>query len=86
MKTNMEVTLEQFSFFSKGLASANAASVGTVERFHSFLRTNPAWKHHIETYRAIEDSNERSQAKKSLPAVTVSVEITGEPPKRAGLA
>ena len=82
----MQVTLEQFSFFSKGLASANAASVGTVERFHSFLRTNPAWKHHIDSYLAIEDKDRQSQAKKSLPAVSVSVEITNETGKRAGLS
>ena len=86
MKTNMEVTIEQFSFFSKGLASANAASVGTVERFHTFLRTNPAWKHHIDSYLAIEDKDRQSQAKKSLPAVSVSVEITSKSGKRASLA
>ena len=78
-------TLERFSFFSKGLASANAASVGTVEQFHTFLRTNPAWKHHIDSYLAIEDKDRQSQAKKSLPAVSVSVEITNESGKRAGL-
>ena len=78
-------TLEQFSFFTKGLASATAATVGTVERFHTFLRTDPGWKFHIETYLAIEDKDEQSQFKKGLPAVTVSVEITNETGKRAGL-
>ena len=81
----MTSTLERFSFFSKGLNSACAESVGTVEQFHTFLRTNPAWKHHIESYRAIEDKDQQSQAKKSLPAVSVSVEITNETGKRAGL-
>ena len=78
-------TLERFSFFSKGLNSASAAGVGTVEQFHTSLRTNPAWKNHIESVRAIDDEVQRRKRKESLPAVSVSVEITSKSGNRAGL-
>ena len=81
----MTSTLERFSFFSKGRHSASAAGVGTVEQFHTSLRTNPAWKHHIETVRAIDDEVQRGKRKESLPAVTVSAEITSKSGDRGGL-
>ena len=77
--------LERFSFFDKGLSSAKSTSTGTIEQFLNHVRTNDAWKYRIERVRMITDESKRKEMKGSLPAVTVSVEITSASKRRGGL-
>ena len=77
--------LERFSFFDKGLKSANAASTGTVEQFINQVRTNAGWKYRIGKVRAIEDEEKRRDKKAYLPAVTTSIEITRADGRRKGI-
>ena len=77
--------LERFSFFDKGLSSAEAKSTGTIEQFINQVRTNAAWKYRIEEVRMIKDESEQKAMKEDLPAVTVSVEITSVSKRRGGL-
>lgn len=74
---------ERFSFFARANRE-KASQVDTVKQFIHQVRTNAGWKHHIEEVRKLDD--EKRKAKKaSLPAVTVSVEITSTSQRRGGL-
>lgn len=50
---------ERFSFFDKGLSSALAIQTGTLEQFINQVRTNAAWKNHIEQVRRLSGEKQR---------------------------
>ena len=74
-----------FSIFNKGLASGAADGSISLNRFLDRVRTDAGWQSQKEQISAITDKAKRTEAKKPLPAITVSCLIARENQKRAAL-